>query len=79
MRANSTYGIKRDLERFCAIVRAARDAGKIDEATADRQFDAVASVEMAMPITAYDRWEWTDESRNALAKIRAFLAKRRAA
>lgn len=79
MRANSTYGIRRDLERFSAIVRAARDAGKIDEATADRQFYAVATVEMAMPITAYDRWNWTDESHNALSKIRAFLAKRHAA
>lgn len=79
MRANTTWDIKRDLDAYCEIVRKALAAGKIDEAKAHRQYDAVTTIDMALPITAYDRWNWTPEARENLAKIRAYLAKRRAA
>ena len=76
MRANSTYGIKRDLNRYEQICRAILSAGKIDQATFDRQLDAIAEVEVAMPITPYDSWNWTESAKANLAKIRAYLANR---
>lgn len=76
MRANSTYGIERDLNRYEQICRAFLAAGKIDQATFDRQLDAIAEVEMAMPITPYGSWNWTDAAKANLSKIRAYLAKR---
>ena len=79
MRANCTWDIKRDLATFDRIVREALQAGKIDEATAMRQFDASTTVEMALPTFAYSEWNWTPEAKENLRKIRAFLAKRRAA
>lgn len=74
MRANHTYGIKRDLERYSAICRAMLASGKIDQLTFNRQIDAVAVVEMAIPMTPYDRWEWTPAARTNLEKIRKHLA-----
>lgn len=76
MRANSTYGVKRDLDRYERICRDLLAAGKIDQATFDRQLDVIVDVEMAMPITPYDSWNWTDAAKANLAKIRAYLAKR---
>lgn len=75
MRANCTWDIKRELAKFEKYVLAAFHAGKIDEATCLRQMDAISSVELAMPVQAYDAWSWTDEARTNLAKIRAFNAR----
>ena len=79
MRANFTYDIERDLATFDEIVRNALEAGKIDKATAERQWKASSTVELALPIGAYDRWNWTPEAKENLRKIRAFLAARRRA
>ena len=75
MRANSNYGIKRDLDRYERICRDLLAAGKIDQAAMDRQLDAIVEVEMAMPITPYDSWNWTEAAKTNLAKIRAYLGK----
>ena len=76
MRASSTYGIKSDLDRYERVCRNLLAAGKINQAAFDRQLDAIVEVEMAMPITPYDSWNWTDAAKANLAKIRAYLAKR---
>ena len=75
MRANSNYGIKRDLDRYERICRDLLAAGKIDQAAMDRQLDAIVEVEMAMPITPYDSWNWTEAAKTNLTKIRAYLGK----
>ena len=72
MKANCTYDIKRELAKFERVVLAAFRAGKITKDVCERQLDAVATVELAIPVQAYDAWHWTDEARANLAKIRAF-------
>lgn len=72
MRANDKHFIMHEINRFCGYVQALRRLGKITEEQMNRQIDAAVEVEACIPVSAYERIEWTDEARQNFDKIVKF-------